>query len=149
MTDRLHVSFLPSDRARSALDALTVDVTTAADAAGQSRADLLADVRGAAGLVCLLTDRIDAELLDAAGPSLRVVATMSVGYDNVDVAACAARGITVTNTPGVLDDATADLAFALLLAASRRVVEADAFVRSETPWSWRPDLFVGLDVSGG
>jgi lactate dehydrogenase-like 2-hydroxyacid dehydrogenase len=149
VTDRLHVSVLPGDRARSVLDALPVEVTTAHDAAGQTRAGLLDDVRGAAGLVCLLTDRVDAELLDAAGPSLRVVANMAVGHDNVDVAACAERGVVVTNTPGVLDEATADLAFALLLAASRRVVEADAFVRSGEPWSWRPDLFVGLDVSGG
>ncbi|MFI5625540.1 2-hydroxyacid dehydrogenase [Nocardioides sp. NPDC051685] len=146
---RLHVSFRPSDRARQALDALPGPVTCAADPAGQARAELLTDVHGAAALVCLLTDRVDAELLDAAGPSLRVVANMAVGHDNIDVAACAARGITVTNTPGVLDEATADLAFALLLAASRRVVEADAFVRSGEPWSWRPDLFVGLDVSSG
>lgn len=146
---RLHVSFRPSDRARQALEALPGPVTCAAHPAGQSRAELLTDVRGAAALVCLLTDRVDAELLDAAGPSLRVVANMAVGHDNIDLAACAARGITVTNTPGVLDEATADLAFALLLAASRRVVEADAFVRSGEPWSWRPDLFVGLDVSSG
>lgn len=147
--DRLHVSFSPSNRARRALETLPGPVTCAADSAGQTRGELLADVRGAAALVCLLTDRIDAELLDAAGPSLRVVANMAVGHDNIDVAACADRGITVTNTPGVLDEATADLAFALLLAASRRVVEADAFVRSGEPWSWRPDLFVGLDVSSG
>ena len=146
---RLHVSFQPSDGARRALDTLPGPVTCAADPSGQDRSELLSDVRGAAALVCLLTDRVDAELLDAAGPSLRVVANMAVGYDNVDVAACAARGITVTNTPGVLDEATADLAFALLLATSRRVVEADAFVRSGEPWSWRPDLFVGLDVSSG
>jgi lactate dehydrogenase-like 2-hydroxyacid dehydrogenase len=146
---RLHVSFRPSDRARRALDALPGPVTCAAELFGQDRSELLSDVRGAAALVCLLTDRVDAELLDAAGPSLRIVANMAVGHDNIDVAACAARGITVTNTPGVLDEATADLAFALLLATSRRVVEADAFVRSGEPWSWRPDLFVGLDVSSG
>lgn len=146
---RLHVSFRPSDGARRALDALPGPVTCAAEPSGQDRSELLSDVRGAAALVCLLTDRVDAELLDAAGPSLRVVANMAVGHDNIDVAACAARGITVTNTPGVLDEATADLAFALLLATSRRVVEADAFVRSGEPWSWRPDLFVGLDVSSG
>jgi len=146
---RLHVSFRPSDRARQALETLPGPVTCAADPSGQTRAELLSDVRGAAALVCLLTDRVDAELLDAAGPSLRVVANMAVGHDNIDAAACAARGITVTNTPGVLDEATADLAFALLLATSRRVVEADAFVRSGEPWSWRPDLFVGLDVSSG
>lgn len=146
---RLHVSFRPSDRARRALDGLPGPVTCAAEPSGQDRSELLSDVRGATALVCLLTDRVDAELLDAAGPSLRVVANMAVGHDNIDVAACAARGITVTNTPGVLDEATADLAFALLLATSRRVVEADAFVRSGEPWSWRPDLFVGLDVSSG
>ena len=81
-------------------------------------------------LLCLLTDRIDAEVMEAAGPGLKVISSHSVGVDNVDVAAATARGIPVGNTPGVLTDATADLAFALLLAAARRVVEGDRLVKS-------------------
>lgn len=146
---RTHVSFAPTDATRRLLAELPGAVTTAEDASGQPRADLLSAADGATALVTLLTDRVDAELLDAAGPSLRVVANLAVGHDNIDLAACAARGVRVTTTPGVLDEATADLAFALLLATCRRVVEGDAFVRSGTQWTWSPDLFVGLDVSGG
>jgi lactate dehydrogenase-like 2-hydroxyacid dehydrogenase len=146
---RLHVSFRPSPEAQARLAELPFAVTWADSQSGQDRASLLADVAGAAALVSLLTDRVDAELLDAAGPELRIVANLAVGYDNVDVSACAARGIVVTNTPGVLDEATADLAFALVLASARRIVEADAFLRRGEPWTWRPDLFVGLDISGG
>ena len=81
------------------------------------------------GVLCLLTDRIDAALLEAA-PALRVVSNMAVGTDNIDLAAATARGIPVGNTPGVLTETTADFAFALLMAAARRVVEADAYVRA-------------------
>ncbi len=98
-------------------------------------------------LVCLLTDRVDEALLDRA-PRLRCVATVSVGYDNVDVAACAARGITVLHTPGVLTDATADLAMALLLAASRLVVLGDRDVRSGAWTGWSMDGYVGRDLVG-
>ncbi len=104
-------------------------------------------VADADGLLCVLTDRVDADLL-AAAPRLRVVGTISVGYDNVDVAACAARGVAVVNTPGVLTDATADLAFALLLAAARLFTEAGSALR-EGRWDrWRMDGFVGRDVVG-
>jgi glyoxylate reductase len=106
---------------------------------------LLAGARDADGLLCLLTDRIDAELLDAA-PRLRVVANMAVGYDNIDVAAATARRIPVTNTPGVLTETTADLAWALLMAAARRVVEADAFTRAGRWKTWEPMLLLGRDV---
>jgi len=149
MPPRTHVSFLPMAPAQALLADLPGTVTWPASTAGEDRADLLADVRRATALVCLLTDRVDAELLDTAGPQLRIVANLAVGYDNVDTAACAERGVVVTNTPGVLDEATADLAFALILATSRRLVEADAFVRRGDAWTWRPDLYVGLDVSGG
>lgn len=84
-----------------------------------SREELLAAVCGRRALITTLDERVDAELLDAAGPDLQVVANHAVGYHNVDVAACAQRGITVTNTPGVLTAATADMAWALLLAAAR------------------------------
>jgi glyoxylate reductase len=113
-----------------------------------SRADLLARVRGKDGLLCLLTERIDAELMDAAGNQLRIVSTMAVGYDNIDVPAATARGIAVTNTPGVLTESTADLAFALLLAAARRLGEAERFVRGGRWSTWSPTLLLGLDLAG-
>lgn len=112
-----------------------------------TRAELVEGVRGADGLLCMLTDRVDAEVLDAA-PRLKVVSNHAVGVDNIDVAACTARRIPVTNTPGVLTDATADLAFALLLAAARRVVEADAYVRSGQWKTWDPGLLLGRDLAG-
>ncbi|KAB8190891.1 D-glycerate dehydrogenase [Nonomuraea phyllanthi] len=113
------------------------------------RATLLREVAGAAAVVCTLTERIDAELLDAAGPGLRVVANVAVGYDNIDVAAATERGVRVTNTPGVLDGATADLAFALILAASRRVLDGDRLIREGTPWIWGPRMMLGIDLSAG
>lgn len=114
-----------------------------------TRAELLEAVRGAAGLVTLVTDRVDAEVLDAAGEQLKVVANMAVGYDNIDVAAAAERGVIVTNTPGVLDESVADLTLALLLATVRRVAEGDRFIRTGREWIWGPQSFVGLDISAG
>jgi glyoxylate reductase len=108
---------------------------------------IMRHVRGADGLICLLTDRIDAALLDVA-PRLRVISNLAVGYDNIDVAAATARGIPVGNTPGVLTETTADLAFALILAAARRIVEADAFVRHGKWRTWDPGLLLGHDVHG-
>lgn len=105
------------------------------------------EAAGADGLLCLLTDRVDDELLDAA-PRLAVVANMAVGYDNVDVAAATSRGVPVTNTPGVLTETTADLTFALILAAARRIVEGDAMVRAGRWRSWGPMLLLGCDVHG-
>jgi glyoxylate reductase len=112
------------------------------------RADLLALASGAEALLTLLHDRVDGELLDAAGPGLRCVANVAVGYDNVDVAAADRRGVTVTNTPGVLDDATADLTMALILAATRRLVEGDRMVRSGQPWSWGMGFMLGSSLRG-
>ena len=88
-----------------------------------SRDELLKRVKGADAIVSLLTEKVDAELLDAAGPQLKVVSNVAVGYNNIDVAAATRRGIVVTNTPDVLTDATADLTWALILAVARRVVE--------------------------
>ena len=99
------------------------------------------------GLIALLTDRVDADLLDAA-PALRVVANVAVGYDNIDVPACTARGIPVGNTPGVLTESTADLAFALILAAARRVVEAAEAVKAGAWVTWEPEFMAGVDVHG-
>lgn len=113
------------------------------------RQSLLEGSRGASGLITMLTDKVDEDVLEAAGPQLRVVANVAVGFDNIDVEAAARRGIVVTNTPGVLDEATADLTLALILSTARRVVEADRFVRTGTPWIWGPQGFVGLDLSAG
>jgi glyoxylate reductase len=109
---------------------------------------LLRDVRGKAALLPLLTDRVDAEVLDAAGPQLKVVANYAVGYDNVDVEECTRRGIVVTNTPDVLTAATADLAWSLILAASRRIVEGDRWIRAGRPWAWAPGFMLGHEVTG-
>jgi lactate dehydrogenase-like 2-hydroxyacid dehydrogenase len=113
-----------------------------------TRQELLKAVAGADALVTLLHDRIDGEVLDAAGPQLRVVGNMAVGYDNVDVAAATERGVVVTNTPGVLTDATADLAVALMLAVTRRLGEAERLVRSGHRWSWDMFFMLGSGLSG-
>ncbi|MGY0463210.1 2-hydroxyacid dehydrogenase [Kitasatospora sp. cg17-2] len=113
-----------------------------------SREGLLEAVRGRRALITTLDERVDAELLDAAGPDLAVVANHAVGYHNVDVAACAERGITVTNTPGVLTAATADMAWALLLAATRRLGEGERLLRSGEPWAWAPTFMLGLELAG-
>ncbi len=112
------------------------------------REELLAHVAGATAIVCFLYDRVDAELLDAAGSGLRVVANVAVGYDNVDLAAAAARGVAVTNTPGVLDDATADLTMALLLAAARRLGEGERLIRAGQPWAWGLEFMLGRELRG-
>ncbi|NLS08446.1 D-glycerate dehydrogenase [Nesterenkonia sp. MY13] len=113
------------------------------------REELLKAVAGAEALITTVTDRIDEEVFDAAGDQLKVVANVAVGYDNIDLEAAAARGITVTNTPGVLDEAVADLTLGLMLATTRRVVEADRFLRTGREWIWGPQGYVGLDISAG
>lgn len=108
---------------------------------------LMREAAASDGLVSLLTDRIDGPLLDAA-PRLRAVSNVAVGFDNIDVEAATARGVVVTNTPGVLTETTADFAMALLLAVARRVVEADKYTRAGRWRSWEPMLFLGQDVHG-
>jgi glyoxylate reductase len=112
------------------------------------RADLLALVAGADAVLTLLHDRVDEQLLEAAGPQLRCVANIAVGYDNVDLAAAEQRGVVVTNTPEVLDDATADLTMALILATTRRLAEGDRLVRSGQPWSWGMGFMLGSSLQG-
>jgi lactate dehydrogenase-like 2-hydroxyacid dehydrogenase len=97
------------------------------------------------GMMCCLTDRIDAALI-AACPRLKVVANIAVGYNNIDVAACTARGVMATNTPGVLDDSTADLAWALMLATARRITEVESYVRAGEWTGWRLKQWLGVDV---
>jgi glyoxylate reductase len=110
------------------------------------RDELLAGVAHADALLCMLTDRVDAAVLDA-GP-LRVVSNVAVGVDNIDLEAARARGVPVTNTPGALTDATADMAMALLLAVARRVPEGDAMVRRGAFNGWGPMVMLGADLAG-
>ncbi|MFM7253722.1 MAG: 2-hydroxyacid dehydrogenase [Ilumatobacteraceae bacterium] len=105
-------------------------------------------VRGADAVVTLLTTKVDDALLDAAGPQLRVVANVAVGYNNIDVAACARRGIVATNTPGVLTEATADIAMALVLMATRRLGEGERVIRGGTPWQWGMFYMLGTGIQG-
>ena len=148
MTGHVYVSRRLTPGPMAAIDSLGKPIVVHPDPdRPPRRSELLEGVRGASALVTLLTEQVDSELLDAAGDSLRIVANCAVGYDNVDVSAAASRGVIVTNTPGVLDEATADCAFGLILATSRRLVEADRFVRTGRDWVWGPQLFVGLDVS--
>lgn len=107
---------------------------------------LRAEVAQAEGVLCLLSDRIDAELMDEA-PELKVISQMAVGYDNIDLHAATARGIPVGHTPGVLTDTTADFAFALLMAAARRLPEAERYARAGHWRTWGPTLFMGQDVT--
>lgn len=108
---------------------------------------LLREVRAVEGLLCLLTDMVDEEVM-AAGEGLRVISNCAVGYDNIDLAAATARSIMVCNTPGVLTQTTADLAWALLMAAARRIVSADAYLRAGKWKSWSPQLMLGQDIGG-
>jgi glyoxylate reductase len=113
-----------------------------------ARDKLLEAASGATGVLSNVTEKMDAEFMDAAGSGLKVIANMAVGYDNVDVEAASERGIVVTNTPGVLDETTADTAFMLLLAAARRLGESERTLRAGGWHWWGPKLFVGVDVWG-
>lgn len=110
---------------------------------------LFENVRDVDALLCMLGDNIDAKVMDAAGPNLKVISCYSVGYDHVDIYEAAKRKIIVTNTPNVLANATADLTFSLILTAARNIVNADRHVRNGNwKFGWTPDLFLGYDVHG-
>ncbi|KJS63479.1 D-glycerate dehydrogenase [Streptomyces rubellomurinus] len=132
------------------IDRLTAQyaATCPDDDRAMDRAELLAAVPGRRAVLTTLDDRVDDAFLDAAGPQLEIVANHAVGYHNIDLAACAARGVRVTHTPGVLTTATADMAWALLLAATRRIGEGERLLRSGTPWSWSPTFMLGLELAG-
>ena len=112
-----------------------------------SREDLLRKVAGADILVTLLTEKVDDELLNSAGPQLKAVCNVAVGYNNIDVAACTARKVIVTNTPGVLTDATADIALALILMVTRRLAEGERVIRSRAPWQWGMHYMLGSGIN--
>jgi lactate dehydrogenase-like 2-hydroxyacid dehydrogenase len=111
-----------------------------------SRDELLRRVAGVDGLLSMVTEKIDDELLERAGPQLKVVSTFAVGFDNIDVAACTRRGVAVGNTPGVLTDSAADAAFALLMAAARRIPEGYDYVRQDRWKAWAPMIMLGSDI---
>jgi glyoxylate reductase len=122
------------------------DVTVHENEFGIPRDELLELVAGRDAIVTMLTERVDAELLAAAGARLRIVANHAVGFDNIDVPACSAAGVMASNTPDVLTETTADTAFALLMAAARRVGEGERFLRARRPWIWGPLMMLGQDV---
>ncbi|MGO9753682.1 MAG: 2-hydroxyacid dehydrogenase [Solirubrobacteraceae bacterium] len=111
-------------------------------------AELHAAVAGADAVLTLLHDRVDDRFLQAAGPQLKLVANVAVGYDNIDTAAATRRGVLVTNSPGVLTDATADLAMALILMVSRRLAEGERLIRARTPWRWHMFMLLGSGLQG-
>ena len=113
-----------------------------------NREELIKRVRGMDGLLCLLTDKIDGEVMDAAGKQLKVISNHAVGFDNIDVQAATVRKLPVGNTPDVLTDATADFAFALMMAAGRRLIEADRYVRDGKWKTWGPMLLLGTEMKG-
>jgi len=123
------------------------DLTFNPDDRVLSRDELIAGMAGQDGLICTLTDGIDGELLDT-NPKLKVVANFAVGYNNIDVDAASARKIPISNTPGVLTDSTADMAWALIFAIGRRVVEGDQLVRSRQWKGWGPLQLLGQDITG-
>ncbi|MFQ5650096.1 MAG: 2-hydroxyacid dehydrogenase [bacterium] len=113
-----------------------------------SREEFLENVKGLDGLLSLLTERVDAEAMETAGPQLKIVANHAVGFDNIDLPAATERGILVTNTPGVLTDATSDFAWTLLFATARRIAEADKFTRALNYKGWGPMMYLGGDITG-
>ena len=137
---------IPDEGLDAVREACEVDLWT--DELPPPRDELLRRVAGVDGLLSLLTDTVDDELLDAAGPQLKVVSNFAVGFDNIDVDACTRRRIPAGNTPGVLTETTADLAFALLMAAARRIPESVDYVREGRWRTWGPMLLMGVDVSG-
>lgn len=112
------------------------------------RDELLTRVAGCDGVLAMLTEKVDAEFMDAAGPTLKVVSNFAVGFNNIDVDEATRRGIRIGNTPGVLTDATADMAFALLISASRRIVEAHDYIRAGKWKTWEPLGHIGVDLAG-
>ncbi|MBK9208365.1 MAG: D-glycerate dehydrogenase [Anaerolineales bacterium] len=137
----LNEHFPPEGIAQSALEIWPHDLPP-------TRTQLIEHARGADGLLCLLTDKIDGDLMDAIGPQLKIISNFAVGVDNIDVSAATARGIPVGNTPGVLTDATADQAFALMMSAGRRITEAERFLRAGNWVTWQPSLLLGADFAG-
>jgi glyoxylate reductase len=135
---------IPSEGLLRIVDATKADIWQ--EEMPAPRDELLKRVPGVDGILSLVTDRVDDEVLDAAGPQLKVVSNYAVGFDNIDVAACTRHGVAVGNTPGVLTETTADLAFGLMMAAARRLVEGADYVRRGHWQTWSPMLLLGPDI---
>jgi len=148
MAARVVVTRALPEPALAALRAGGTDLWVSPDDRVLSEDELHAAVRGADAAVTMLHDRVGAAFLDAAGPQLRVVANVAVGYDNVDVEGVRGRGVVLTNTPGVLTDATADLAIALMLAVTRRLGEGERLIRAGARWAWAIDFMLGRGLRG-
>src|SRR6476659_2725081 len=144
----IYLSRLLTDRAMLHLKSLGYPYRAGAEEP-PTREELITGLSGATAAVITLTEKVDADVLAAAGPGLTIIANVAVGYDNIDLQAATAAGVTFTNTPGVLDRASADHTFALILDATRRITEGDRLIRSRQPWVWGPRMLVGLDVSAG
>ena len=145
-----HNIFITREIPEQAIDLLRANCRTVEAHRGESlltKEELMQKVRGRDGILCCLTETIDADVLDAAA-GIKGLANMAVGYDNIDLHAATERGIPVSNTPGVLTEATADVTWALLFAVARRIVEADAFTRAGEFRAWGPMMFLGRDVAG-
>ncbi len=143
---RVYSSHQLFEEARKILDA-TCDVEYWAQADRPPREEVLRRVKDKEGLVCLLTERVDEGMLRAA-PKLRIAANVAVGFDNIDLAACTKRGVVATNTPGVLDETTADFAWTLMMAVARRLSEGEQLARSGNWKGWNLDQLCGADVWG-
>lgn len=137
---------LPSSVLARLEEVCDIDLYTGADAI--PREELLARIAGKDALVCLLTDTVDQAVLDAAGPGLRIVANVAVGYNNIDVAACRARGVVASNTPDVLTNACADFTWALILAVTRRLGEGERVIRRGEWNGWALDYMLGMELRG-
>ncbi len=122
------------------------DLTVWEGEGAMPRDRLLEDAKGKRALVTLLTERVDDELLDAAGGQLLIVANYAVGFDNMDVEACTRHSVMASNTPEVLTETTADMAWALMMAAARRIAEGDRFLRGRQPWIWGPEMMLGQEI---
>lgn len=135
---------------QSAIDLLTehCEVEINPDDRVLTREELIEKVKGRDAVLCLLTDTIDGEVFDAAGPQCKIFANYAVGFNNIDLKAATQRGVIITNTPGVLTDATADIAWALLFSTARRIVESDKYLRAGKFEGWGPMLFLGRDITG-
>src|SRR5271165_172970 len=143
---RVYCSHELFEEARKILEG-TCEVEYWTQAERPPREEVLRRVKDKEGLVCLLTEKVDEGLLRAA-PKLRIAANVAVGFDNIDVEACTKRGVVATNTPGVLDETTADFAWTLLMAVARRIGEGEALVRSGNWKGWDLDQLVGTDIWG-
>jgi glyoxylate reductase len=146
-TCRIYVTRPISDAARARLCEACSDIEINPEPRALTRDELIRNLADRDAVISFVTDTLDRDVLTAS-MRLRVIANCAVGFDNIDVPAATARGIAVTNTPDVLTDATADLAWALLMVVARRIVEADRFVRSGRFRGWEPDLMLGADLTG-